>query len=69
MRVRWKGEALAMMPGNRRNWRQICEEVLREHDPDKVNLLLTELLDALEDRAATASKRLSSSRTQARPYN
>ena len=54
-----------MMPGNRRNWRQICEDVLREHDPDKVNALLAELLDALEDRAATPSKRHSTSESQA----
>jgi hypothetical protein len=54
---------------NERNWRQICEEVLREHDPDKVNALLAELLDALEERAATSSKRPSSSETQAGTEN
>jgi hypothetical protein len=58
-----------MTPGKQRNWRQICEEVLREHDPEKVNTLLAELLDALEERAATPSKQLSTSERQAQSEN
>lgn len=41
---------------NQRDWRKICEEVLRENDRDKVNVLLAELLDALEERAIRSSK-------------
>jgi len=41
---------------NQRDWREICKEVLRENDPDKVNVLLAELLDALEERAIRSSK-------------
>jgi len=41
---------------NQRDWREICKEVLRENDPDKVNGLLAELLDALEERAIRSSK-------------
>jgi hypothetical protein len=39
-----------MNQGNRRDWREICEEVLHETDQDRLNSLLQELLDALEDR-------------------
>jgi hypothetical protein len=37
-------------PGAGRDWRKICEEVLRERRPDRVNALLQELLKALEER-------------------
>lgn len=40
-----------MGPANRKDWREICEEVLRTHDPNRVNALLEELLEALEERA------------------
>jgi hypothetical protein len=39
-----------MNQGNRRDWREICEEVLTETDMDRLNVLLQELLDALDDR-------------------
>ena len=40
-----------MDPANRRDWREICEEVLRTSDSNRVNALLEELLEALEARA------------------
>jgi hypothetical protein len=33
-----------------RDWRKICEEVLRETSSERLNDLLEELLDALENR-------------------
>jgi len=39
-----------MSQGNPRGWREICEEVLRTKDEDKVNALLDELLRALDER-------------------
>jgi hypothetical protein len=54
-----------MMPRDQRDWRQICDEVLREQNPDKLNALLAELLEVLEERAVTGSKRPSSSETSA----
>ena len=33
-----------------RDWREICEDVLRTHDPKRINALLEELLEALEAR-------------------
>lgn len=41
-----------MTQGSRRDWREICEEVLRERSPEHVNRLLEELLDVLETRIA-----------------
>jgi hypothetical protein len=38
-----------MNPSNRRSWREICEDVLREKDPERVNTLLEELLEVLEE--------------------
>jgi hypothetical protein len=35
--------------GDRRGWREICEDVLREKDPERVNTLLEELLEELEE--------------------
>jgi hypothetical protein len=40
-----------MGQGNRRDWREICEDVLRERNPEKVNALLDELATALEERS------------------
>jgi hypothetical protein len=40
-----------MSQGNPRGWREICEEVLRTKDEDRVNALLEELLRALGERA------------------
>ena len=39
-----------MTAGNSRGWREICEEVLREKRTERVNALLEELLDVLEER-------------------
>jgi hypothetical protein len=36
-----------------KNWREICEAVLREKDHDKINALLEELLESLDERART----------------
>jgi len=36
-----------------KNWREICEAVLREKDQDKINALLEELLESLDERART----------------
>jgi hypothetical protein len=41
-----------MRRGDRRDWREICEEVLLERaDTERVNALLEELLEALEEWA------------------
>jgi hypothetical protein len=39
-----------MSQSNPRDWREICEEVLRTKDEDKVIALLDELLRALDER-------------------
>jgi hypothetical protein len=39
-----------MNQDNRRDWREICEQALAEKDRDRLNALLQELLEALEDR-------------------
>lgn len=36
--------------GETRDWREICEDVVRESSSERVNALLEELLDALENR-------------------
>jgi pyruvate dehydrogenase complex dehydrogenase (E1) component len=36
--------------GETRDWREICEEILRESSSERVNVLLEELLNALEKR-------------------
>jgi hypothetical protein len=40
-----------MSSRRRRDWREICEDVLKETSPDRTNLLLEELLQVLEERA------------------
>jgi hypothetical protein len=37
--------------GNRRDWREICDDVLKEKSAQRVDELLDELLDVLEERA------------------
>jgi hypothetical protein len=49
-----------MSQDKRRDWREICEQVLREKDAGRVNALLEELLDVLEERERTRSQRPSS---------
>ena len=44
---------------NRRDWREICVEVLREKQSNRLNELLEELLEALEDRAQKHGRRSS----------
>jgi hypothetical protein len=39
-----------MNENKRRDWRVICEEVLQETNPARLNILLEELLAALERR-------------------
>ena len=39
------------MPKETRNWRELCEQVLHERNPEKLDALLIELLEALEHRA------------------
>ena len=39
-----------MNDNKRRDWRIICEEVLQETNPARLNILLEELLAALEKR-------------------
>ena len=46
-----------MMERMERDWRQICAEVLREKDRDKLNALLEELLLALDTRTQGSSQR------------
>lgn len=49
-----------MKERNRRDWREICDEVLREKQTNRVNELLEELLEALEDRARKHGRRSAS---------
>jgi hypothetical protein len=41
---------ISMNENKRRDWRVICEEVLQETNPARLNILLEELLAALERR-------------------
>jgi hypothetical protein len=43
-------ERIFMSRGNLRDWRAICEEVLQEQRPERVEALLHELLQALDRR-------------------
>jgi hypothetical protein len=45
-----------MGPANGRDWREICEEVLRAKDAKQLNALLEELLEALDARARNREK-------------
>jgi hypothetical protein len=45
-----------MGPANGRDWREICEEVLRTKDDKQLNALLEELLEALDARARNREK-------------
>jgi len=40
-----------MNAGNHRDWREICEEVLKEKKKEKMETLLSELAQALDRRA------------------
>ena len=40
-----------MASNNRRDWREICAEVIREKDDTRLNVLLEELLEVLDERA------------------
>ncbi len=42
-----------MSQSNRRDWRELCEEILKSKDTDCVDDLLKELLDVLDERAQT----------------
>jgi hypothetical protein len=53
-----------MNQDNRRDWREICEEVLTEKDQDRLNALLQELLEALDDRERMRSPGTSGSRVE-----
>ena len=37
---------------NPERWRDVCEAIMKETDPDKLQLLVTQLNRALEDREA-----------------
>jgi hypothetical protein len=50
-----------MSQGNRRDWREICQEVLTETRTERLNALLEELLDVLEERERTYDQRTSTS--------
>ena len=46
-----------MGSSDHRDWREICEDVIHEKDSARLNELLEELLEALEQRARTLQKR------------
>jgi hypothetical protein len=50
-----------MVQDKRRDWREICEEVLQEADQARLNVLLQELLEVLEDRERWRSRGVSTS--------
>lgn len=37
--------------GNRRDWREICRELLRENDPERSRAIMEKLLEELDNRA------------------
>lgn len=45
-----------MKTNERRDWRIICEEVVQETDSARLNALLEELLEALEERERERTK-------------
>jgi len=47
-----------MSQSNRRDWRELCEEILKSKDTDCLDDLLKELLDVLEERAQTRGPQL-----------
>jgi hypothetical protein len=47
-----------MAPAIRRHWREICEDVLREKDTNRVNALLEELLEALDEHTRNRKRKL-----------
>ncbi len=49
-----------MSPETDQDWRAICEQVLRETDRDRIDVLLEELLEALEVRAQARETRSAS---------
>ena len=51
-RIRQNGEAGNQMNADKqRSWREICEELLKEKQTEKVDALLEELAQALDRRA------------------
>ena len=42
-----------MSQSTRRDWRELCEEILKSKDTDCVDDLLEELLNVLEERTRT----------------
>jgi len=51
-------EVLRMSESTRRDWRELCEEILKSKDTECVDDLLEELLDVLEERARTRGSEL-----------
>jgi hypothetical protein len=49
---------VAMSHSTRRDWRELCEEILKAKDTECVDDLLEELLDVLEERARTRGPQL-----------
>ena len=47
-----------MSESTRRDWRELCEEILKSKDTECVDDLLEELLDVLEERARTRGSEL-----------
>lgn len=47
-----------MSQSTRRDWRELCEEILKSKDTECVDDLLEELLDVLEDHARTHGPQL-----------
>jgi len=46
------------MSVEKREWRQLCEAASREHDPDQLLALISELMEALEERETSAKRGL-----------
>jgi hypothetical protein len=44
------------MSVEKRDWQQLCDEISREHDPDRLMMLISELLEALDERKALAKR-------------
>jgi hypothetical protein len=44
------------MFGEKRDWKAICEAATKEQDPEKLMVLIAELMRALDERKAAAKR-------------
>jgi hypothetical protein len=57
-----------MVTNNRKNWRELCAEAAKEADSDKLLSLISQILQALEERDRQAFVALRRTGTTNEPY-